>query len=489
MSSIIWMSAKWLQIILQRKTERRSNDVLHEGKEIMKSITVAQAAAYMNGTVVGDNSGTISAVSTDSRNIPDGALFLALKGERFDGHNYIEKAVENGAVAVVSEKDVSVPVPVIRVVNTGTALLALAGGYRSLFSMPVVGITGSVGKTTTKEMTAAVLNQKFRTMYTQGNLNNEIGLPLTIFRMDDATEAAVLEMGMSAFGEISRMTAQAKPDVAVITNIGVAHIEFLGSREGICKAKLEILEGLREGGTAVLPGDEPLLWDKRDCLGCKTVFFGMENSECDVWAENILLADDRVSFTLHLFDRTLNAVIHTAGRHNVSNALAAAAVGAVLGLSDQQILDGLAAFVDLHQSIYKQDGYTIIDACYNASPDSVEASLDVLHNLDVPGKRFAVLGAMRELGDYEAEGHRRGGRRAATCVDYLWALGDGSEYYREGAIEAGMPEQAIRIFHDHDEMAQALREAASPGDAFLFKGSRYWAMEKVLHGFLPKTTS
>ncbi len=455
----------------------------------MRPITVAQAAAYINAAVIGDDSRIFSTVSTDSRNIPEGALFLALKGERFDGHNYIEKAVENGAIAVVSERDVSVSVPVLRVADTGEALLALAGGYRSLFSVPVVGITGSVGKTTTKEMTAAVLEQKFRTMYTQGNLNNEIGLPLTIFRMDDETEAAVLEMGMSAFGEISRMTAQAKPDVAVITNIGVAHMEFLGSREGICKAKLEILEGLREGGTAVLPGDEPMLWEKRDSLGCKTVFFGIENSECDVWAENILLADDKVSFTLHLFDRTMDAVIHTAGRHNVSNALAAAAVGAVLGLRDQQILDGLAAFVDLHQSIYKQEGYTIIDACYNASPDSVEASLDVLHSLDVSGKRFAVLGAMRELGDYEAEGHRRGGRRAAVCANYLWVLGDGAEYYREGAIEAGMPEQAIRIFRTHDEIVQALQETAAAGDALLFKGSRYWAMEKALHGFLPKKTS
>ena len=449
----------------------------------MKPLTVAQAASFCGGTVVGDGAAVFTGVSTDSRSIPEGALFLALCGERFDGHQFIGKAIENGAVAVVSARDIDVAVPVIRVADTGRALLALAGGYRSLFSMPVVGITGSVGKTTTKEMTAAVLNAKFRTMYTQGNLNNEIGMPLTVFRMEDDTEAAVLEMGMSDFGEISRMTVQAQPDVAVITNIGVSHIEFLGSREGICKAKLEILEGLRPGGTAVLCGDEPLLWDKRESLGVKTVYFGIENPACDVRAEHIMLSDDCVRFTITAFGRSFPAEIHTAGRHNVYNALAAAAVGAVLGLSDREIADGLASFTDLHQSIYRKDGYMIIDACYNASPDSVEASLDVLHELDVTGRRFAVLGGMRELGAYQDEGHLRCGRRAAACADVLYALGDGAEQYREGAREAGMPDGAIRIFSSHEEMAQALRENARPGDALLFKGSRYWAMEKVLAGF------
>lgn len=450
----------------------------------MKPLTVAQAALFTGGHVVGDETICFNSVSTDSRSIPEGALFLALCGERFDGHKFIGKAIENGAVAVVSAQDIDVAVPVIRVEDTGRALLALAGGYRSLFHMPVVGITGSVGKTTTKEMTAAVLRQKFNTMYTQGNLNNEIGMPLTVFRMEDETEAAVLEMGMSNFNEISRMTAQAKPDVAVITNIGVSHIEFLGSRKGICKAKLEILEGLRPGGTAILCGDEPLLWDKRDALGVKTVYFGIENPACDVRAENIMLSDACVRFTAKVFDRTFEAEIHTAGRHNVYNALAAAAVGAVLGLNDREIAAGLASFSDLHQSIYRKDGFFVVDACYNASPDSVEASLDVLHELDVNGKRFAVLGGMRELGDYQDEGHRRCGRRVAACADFLYALGDGAEQYCEGAREAGMPECAMRIFPTHEEMARALREIARPGDALLFKGSRYWAMEKVRDAFL-----
>lgn len=449
----------------------------------MKTITVEQAAAFAGGHVIGDASAAITGVSTDSRNIPAGALFVALCGDRFDGHNYIEKAVAAGAAAVVSAKDVELPVPVIRVEDTGRALLALAGGYRSLFDIPVVGITGSVGKTTTKEMIAAVLSEKYRTLYTQGNLNNEIGMPLTVFRMEEETQAAVLEMGMSAFGEISRMTVQAQPDIAVITNIGVAHIEYLGSREGICRAKLEILEGLRDGGTAILCGDEPLLWAKRDEIVQKTVFFGIQNPACDVRAENIILSDDSVRFTAYVFDRKFEAEIHTAGQHNVYNALAAAAVGAVLGLTEQQIQAGLSVFSDLHQSIIRENGVTIIDACYNASPDSVEASLDVLHDLTVPGKRFAVLGGIRELGDYQDEGHRRCGRRAAQRADYLYALGDGAEQYREGALANGMDESAVRIFSTHEEMAEALRKAVREGDALLFKGSRYWAMEKVLELF------
>ena len=448
----------------------------------MERFTLAQAAAWTHGEMKGE--AALTAVTTDSRQIPPEALFLPIKGERFDAHDFIGKAIENGAAAVMSHREnEEYPVPALYVENTSQALLDLAGGYRTMCGGKVVGVTGSVGKTTTKELLYAVLSQGFRAQKTEGNLNNEIGLPLTLMRMTRDTEVLVAEMGMNHFGELSRMTAAAKPNLAVITNIGTSHIEFLGSREGICKAKLEILEGLQEGGAAVLCGDEPLLWDKRESLGVKTVYFGIENPACDVRAEHIMLSDDCVRFTVTAFGRSFPAEIHTAGRHNVYNALAAAAVGAVLGLSDREIADGLASFTDLHQSIYRKDGYMIIDACYNASPDSVEASLDVLHELDVTGRRFAVLGGMRELGAYQDEGHLRCGRRAAACADVLYALGDGAEQYRDGAREAGMPDGAIRIFSSHEEMAQALRENARPGDALLFKGSRYWAMEKVLAGF------
>ncbi|MCD8355382.1 MAG: UDP-N-acetylmuramoyl-tripeptide--D-alanyl-D-alanine ligase [Clostridia bacterium] len=452
----------------------------------MKMITAAQAAQFAGGVVAGDGETQIFGVSTDSRSIPEGSLFIPIRGERFDGHDFLEKAVEMHAAAVMSEKDVTLPVPIIRVEDTRKALLALSGGYRSLFDVPVVGITGSVGKTTTKEMTAAVLAQKFNTMYTQGNLNNEIGMPLTLFRMDESTEAAVVEMGMSNFQEISRMTVQAKPNVAVITNVGTAHIEFLGSREGIRDAKMEILEGLQEGGTAVLNGDEPLLWCKKNRIQANTLYFGIDNPECDVRAEHIVLEGDHVNLTILHPGGSFDAVIGTAGRHNVYNALAATAAGLCLGLSHEQIAVGLKGFQDIHQTITEEDGYTIIDSCYNASPDAVEASLDVLKSMKVTGKRFAVLGGMRELGKFAAAEHQRCGRKIASCADYLYCYGDGAEEYRLGAVEAGMPDQNIHIMHSHEGIAGALKRMAKPGDALLFKGSRYWKMEKALEMFREK---
>lgn len=449
----------------------------------MKMITAAQAAQFAGGVVVGDGDTQILSISTDSRTISTGSLFIPIRGERFDGHDFLEKAVELQAAAVMSEKDINVSVPVIRVDDTRRALLALSGGYRSLFDIPVVGVTGSVGKTTTKEMTAAVLAQHYQTLYTQGNLNNEIGMPLTLFRLEEQTEAAVIEMGMSNFKEISRMTAQAKPNIAIVTNIGTAHIEFLGSREGIRDAKLEILEGLQPGGTAVLNGDEPLLWCKKNHIAANTLYFGIENAACDVRAQQIELADDHVKFTLVHPNGSFDVVVGTAGRHNVYNALAAAAAGLCLGLSSEQIVAGLKSFHDIHQTITQENGMTIIDSCYNASPDAVEASLDVLKNMDISGKRFAVLGGMRELGTFAAAEHQRCGKKVAACADYLYCYGDGAEDYRLGALEAGMPDENIHIMHSHEGIAGALKRAVKRGDALLFKGSRYWKMEKALELF------
>ena len=366
--------------------------------------------------------------------------------------------------------------------DTRAALLALAGGYRSLFDIPVVGITGSVGKTTTKEMTAAVVGQKFRTLYTQGNLNNEIGMPLTLFRLEESTQAAVVEMGMSNFKEISRMTVQAKPTVAVITNIGTAHIEFLGSREGIRDAKMEILEG----GTAVLNGDEPLLWCKKDRIAAKTLYFGIENPACDVRAQHIVQEGDHINLTIVHPNGSFDAVIGTVGKHNVYNALAAASVGLCLGLSPEQIAAGLQGFQDIHQTITQENGCTIIDSCYNASPDAVNASLELLSQLKITGKRIAVLGGMRELGSFAAAEHQRCGKSIAKCADVLYAYGDGAENYRIGALEAGMPDANIHIMHSHEGIAGALKRDVKQGDALLFKGSRYWKMEKALELFRAK---
>lgn len=464
----------------------------------MERFELGEAARWARGTLHGDHAAetVISHVSTDSRQIGQNCLFVPLAGERFDGHDFIEQAIKNGAVAVLSHRaDESYAVPSVQVEDTRLALLRLAGGYRAGLPVRVVGITGSVGKTTTKEMVASVLSQHCETVKTEGNLNNEIGMPLTLLRLEKSTRAAVLEMGMNHFGELSRMTAAARPDFAVITNIGTSHIEFLGSREGICRAKLEILEGLQPGGVAVLCGDEPLLWEKRGQLPCETVYYGIDNPQCDIIAENIVNEGEIVRFEIRnhkLWEcrqipvgESIRAHLCVAGRHNVLNALAATAVALRFGEEPCNIVAGLAAYHPngLRQNTYEKNGFTIFADCYNASPDAVEAALQALSEIRTKGRRIAVLGGMLELGSYQEEGHRRAGRAAAKYADGLYLYGAGSEFTRAGALEAGMKEENIHSFETHEALARALQTDAQPGDALLFKGSRGMKMEHALQLF------
>ena len=458
------------------------------GDNDMERFTLAQAAEWTKGEEKGE--AELAAVSTDSRQIPADALFLPIKGERFDAHDFIGKAIENGAAAVVSHrKNEEYPVPALYVENTAQALLDLAGGYRQMCGGKVVGVTGSVGKTTTKELLYAVLRQKYNAQKTEGNLNNEIGLPLTLFRMTRQTEVMVAEMGMNHFGELSRMTAAARPDIAVITNIGTSHIEFLGSREGICKAKLEILEGLQPDGCAVLCGDEPLLWDKRAQLGCRVITYGMENIACDLTAYlhndgAFDIVNNSLSAAALPPGGKFTAKLSLPGAHNVLNALAAAAVGLLLGETPEQIAAGLASYEasGMRQNIYEQNGYQIYADCYNASPDAMEATLAVLGSMAPEGRRFAVLGSMLELGDYAEEGHRRAGRAAAQYADALYAYGPGADAMVAGAKEKGMGRAFA--FDDQPALVAALRQDAKQGDALLFKGSRGMRMEQALKLFL-----
>lgn len=454
----------------------------------MERFTLAQAAAWTKGEARGE--AVLDAVSTDSRQIGANTLFIPIHGDNLDGHNFIDKAIDNGAAAIMSHRrNEEYDRPTLYVKNTSKALLDLAGGYRELCGGKVVGITGSVGKTTTKELTYAVLAEGFRAQKTEGNFNNEIGLPLTLFRMTRQTEVMVAEMGMNHFGELSRMTAAARPDLAVITNIGTSHIEFLGSREGILKAKLEILEGLKPGGCAILCGDEPLLWENRDLLGCRVITYGIENRSCDLTCRmtgdgafaivnNSLLCDSLP------VGAAFEAKLSLPGAHNILNALAAAAVGLTLGEPTDAIARGLAAYEasGMRQNIYEQNGFRIFADCYNASPDAMEAALAVLGDMGQTGRRIAVLGSMLELGDYAEEGHRRAGRAAADNADVLYAYGPDADAMVRGARERGM--QAAFAFGDQNELVQTLRQAAHTGDALLFKGSRGMKMERALGLFL-----
>lgn len=464
----------------------------------MERFELGEAARWARGTLHGEHAAQaiIESVSTDSRQIGQNCLFIPLAGDRFDGHDFIGQAIANGAAAVLSHREEEhYAVPHIQVPDTRTALLHLAGGYRAALPARVVGVTGSVGKTTTKEMIASVLAQHCETLKTEGNLNNEIGLPLNLLRIEKAVKAAVLEMGMNHFGELSRMTAAAQPDIAVITNIGTSHIEFLGSREGICRAKLEILEGLRPGGVAILCGDEPLLWEKRGQLPCETIYYGIDNPECDIIADDIVNEGAVVRFEIRnhkLWDcrqipvgESVRAHLCVAGRHNVCNALAAAAVALCFGEEPCDIVAGLGAYrpEGLRQNTYEKNGFTIFADCYNASPDAVEAALQALSEIRVKGRRIAVLGGMLELGSYQEEGHRRAGRAAAKYADGLYLYGAGSDFTRTGALEAGMKNENIHSFETHEALAEALRADAQPGDALLFKGSRGMRMERALELF------
>lgn len=450
----------------------------------MEKFTLAQAAEWCKGELKGDTA--LTGVSTDSRQIPLGALFVAIDGKRLDGHNFIYDAIRSGAAAVMSHRvNEEYSVPAVYVDDTQEALLDLAAGYRGTCKSKVIGVTGSVGKTTTKELMYSVLNQGFRALKTEGNFNNKIGVPLTLMRMERDTEVMVTEMGMNHFGELSRISRAARPDIALITNIGLSHIEYLGSKEGILQAKLEVLEGLKKDGCAVFCGDDPMLWDKRGKVGRKVYTYGIKNTLCDLTAH---LHNDGTFGILNngLPVKTLpkgesfQAGLNIPGEHNVLNALAAATVGLLLGESPEAIAEGLALYKTdgMRQNIYKREGFTIYDDCYNSSPDAAEAVLKVLGSMKECGRRFAVMGTMLELGDFSEECHRSVGYAVAENADVLYTCGKDARFIAAGARERGM--KAVHEFDTHDELAAALRHDAVSGDALLFKGSRGSKMERAL---------
>ncbi len=421
----------------------------------------------------------VLSVCTDSRKITEGCLFIALVGERFDGHSFVAEALKRGAVAAVCSKPVEAEGEILLVENTGAALMQLAAYYRSLFSCPVVGVTGSVGKTTTKEMVFAVLSEKYNTLKNEGNLNNEIGLPTTVFRMDSSYEAAILEMGMSAFGEISRLSKVAQPSIGIITKIGVSHIEHLGSREGILKAKLEILDGLKNNAPLVVNGDDDLL-SELELADRKLIKFGIENPACDYLARDIIQGEKETAFTVIFADKEITVTIPTVGRHNVYNALSAFAVGLELGVTPEQAARGLGNYITsgMRQRVRYHRGITVIEDCYNASPDSMRAAIEVLCSGSGKNK-ILVFGDMLELGSISAAAHREIGTLVAQKkIDRLYTLGEKAALAAESAREAGIA--FAKSFESKQELANELKAQAQQGDAVLFKASRGMKLEEVI---------
>lgn len=448
-------------------------------------LSIDEVLKATDGIIISEGGcSSFTAVSTDSRKVGPGELFVPLVGERFDGHDYITAALESGASAALTHKD-GIGADgrlLIRVRDTSAALRGLAAYYRSKFSIPFVGITGSVGKTSTKDMIASVLGRRFNVLSTEGNLNNEIGVPLTVFRLKADHEAAVLEMGMSGLGEISRLTAIVRPCVAVITNIGMAHIEKLGSRQNILKAKLEILEGLDENGLVVLNRDDSLLDGVRSLLRHRTVSYGMEEG-ADYRAANINSnGEGGIDFELTAGGRSYDAHLNAPGAHNIYNALAAAAAGRELGVSMEDVIEGIAACKPgkMRMNIISANGLKVINDTYNASPQSMKAALDVLEEIGVTGGRIAVLGDMLEMGSWAKDAHLEVGRYAAgKKLSRLLTVGPNAAYIAQGAVEAGFPEEAVSVFPGNREAIRFIEKIVQDEDTILIKGSRGMKMEEL----------
>ena len=452
----------------------------------MKEMTLKDLALWCSGELLPANTvGTITGMQHDSRAVRVGDLFVALPGERVDGHDFVENARKSGAVAALVSRRVECDIPQILVENTLKAYGSIAREYRQNADVCVVAITGSVGKTTTKEMISCVLSGKYRVSKTQGNHNNDLGLPITVMEMPGDTQIAVLELGMNHFGEMSYLTSIAQPNIVVITNIGTMHIEHLGTREGILKAKLEIMEGIQEDGVAVFNGDEPLLWNLREGKH-RRIYFGIENDCCDVVAEEIRPIDGGVYFTARGLGQRFQIFVPQEGRHMVYNALAAVTVGLLNGVSPESIQYQLGLFhnTGMRQNIFEENGFVIIEDCYNAGPESMEAALRVLGDHRTEGRRIAVLGDMLELGSRAMAEHYRVGRLAAQVSDLVLTFGEHSERIVTGAITGGMQNRFAMHFDDRKDMASTLRRLAKPGDVILFKGSRGMHMEQVLKTFL-----
>ena len=427
----------------------------------------------------------VALVTTDSREVKPGCIFVAFPGERFDGHDFAARALEQGAEYVV----VNHPVPgvpeekAILCPDSYHAMMVMGANYRSQYHPKMVGVTGSVGKTTTKQMTYAALCGFGETIKTEGNQNNELGMPRTLMRLESSTEYAVIEMGMSHAGEIDRLARAARPDVGIITCIGVSHIGNLGSQENICKAKLEICNGLPEGAPLVLNYDDPFLRKAALPAHVRPVWFSLSDENADVCALSIRQEADGMSFVLEDQEHgTFVVNIPAMGRHNVANALAAYCAATRLGCDAKRVIHGLSNFEQTgrRQKVVDSEGVTVIEDCYNANPDSMKAALAMFK--DFPCKRrFALLGDMLELGTASEEGHRSTGAWAADAgVDQLIAYGPCSAAMAEAAKAHGV---ATVHCQTAAEVLQYLRQFVRPGDAVLAKASHAMGLEQLLQDF------
>lgn len=450
----------------------------------MKNLTLKNIVKVTNGEYSGPldiMDKEVLGVDLDSRKIESGYLFIATKGERVDGHTFIEDVLKKGALAIIGEDEAKEEwLPYIRVKSSFQALKDIAKFYREQLDIKVVGITGSVGKTGTKEAVATVLSEKYTVLKTAGNFNNEVGLPLTVLRIRDNHQIAVLEMGISDFGEMHRLSEIAKPDICIMTNIGLCHLENLKTQDGIYKAKSEAFEHMNDRGVIILNGDDPILKTKVDINRIKPLFFGMDK-KLDMYADNIvnngLLGSD---FEIVSEGKTISAKTNLPGIHSVTNSLAAALTAKVLGLNDEEIVCGIEKVkpVNGRSNIIKTSKYLIIDDCYNANPVSMKEALDLLDM--AVGRKVAVLGDMFELGDDSDKMHYSIGEYAdKKNVDVILIAGKNAENIVK-ALKDNDSGKIVIHYENTDRLIEDIENQIKEGDSILIKASHGMHFENVV---------
>lgn len=450
----------------------------------MKNMTLEHIARACGGSYCGreeDRCKVVSDITTDSRQAKEGSLFVAIRGERVDAHRFIPAVYKQGALCVVCEQAPrEAEGPYILVESSLQAIKDIAEFYRQQLHIQVVGITGSVGKTSTKEMIASVLSEKYRVLKTAGNFNNELGLPLTVFRLREEDQVAVLEMGISNFGEMHRLSKIARPDICVITNIGQCHLEFLGDRDGVLRAKSEIFDYLAPGGSVILNGDDDKLAGLAEVKGKKPLFFGIE-SQRSIRAEQVKSLGLRgISCRICTPKGDFDVTIPIPGYHMVLNALAGTAVGLTLGMDTASIKRGIEKLEALggRFHIIEENGYTVIDDCYNANPVSMKASLGILG--DTPGRRVAILGDMGELGEREQELHREVGRFAAQQkLDLCICAGPLAGMLADTLKEENPGTETVKC-SAVEEVLEQLTDLIYEGDIILVKASHFMHFERIV---------
>jgi UDP-N-acetylmuramoyl-tripeptide--D-alanyl-D-alanine ligase len=456
----------------------------------MESLSLAQIAKLADGSISADDTSVIvSRISTDSRTLQAGDVFVPLRGENFDGHKFVEQAAERGAAGAMVEENWNGKVPrrfaLIRVADTLIGYQTLAANYRASLPIQVIAITGSNGKTSTKDFVAATLAKKFRVTKTEGNFNNHVGLPQTMLTANRDDEIAVWEIGMNHPGEIAALAKLAAPDVGIITNIGIAHIEFMGSREAIAAEKGALAEAIGPNGTVILNADDAFSSQIAKRTRARIILAGIENGS--VRATDISQYSTGSEFTILEGAHRCRAQLPVPGIHMVQNAMLAVGAGRVFGLSIEECAVGLAStpLTKARLQIREIDGIQFIDDSYNANPDSMKAALRTLVELDADGRRIAVLGEMGELGVESERGHREVGEVAATLrIDELIAVGQAGALIAEAAKKGGL-KNSVAV-QSPPEAAELLGKSAVPGDLILIKGSRAARMERVLEEFARK---